>query len=355
MMMVGRHLKFSALAMSLIAVSATVAAADPQGFLRPIGPIAELQRTELIWASVIIMIAILPVLIGAPIVMWRYRRSNTKAAYRPQWSFDTKLEILMWAGPTLIIIALGIWLTQATFRIDPYRAIDQDYADGLDIGTLEEGVAVEVVGLDWKWLFLYPEAGVASVGEMVMPVQSPVAMRLTTDTVMQSFMASGLAGQIYVMAGMVTKQHLIATRPGETLAQNTQYNGEHFPAQRAIVRAVEDATYRDWLEQGRAAPPLDARTYAVLAQSGDLAKARADLGREDEGDGPLLFSLDEPALFDRIVGRYRSGTPVSPEQQPGSPSYDPDAGLPPELAQIFPDAFCGPGATRLASVSLPET
>ncbi|SPJ26373.1 cytochrome ubiquinol oxidase subunit II [Palleronia abyssalis] len=333
-------------------ILALPAFAEPSGFLRPLGPIAEFQRTELIWASAIIAIAILPVLIGAPLIVWRYRRSNKNATYRPDWHFDTKLEVLMWGVPTLIVIALSVWLTQAVYRIDPYRTIDAEMADGLDIGEIGAPIRIETVGLDWKWLFLYPEEGIASVGEMVIPTGRPVAMRLTTDTVMQSFMASGLAGQIYAMAGMVTQLNLIATRTGTTLAENTQYNGTGFPAQRAPVEAVDPTAYGAWLEAARAAPTLNAQSYAILAQSGDVAKARADLGRD--GDGPLLFRLDDPALFDRIVGRYRSGTPVPAAAQPGSPSYDPGQGIPPTLAEIFPDAFCGPGATRLAQVDLPE-
>ena len=309
----------------------SIAMAQVDGFLVPFGPVAEAQRTELIWATAITMIAILPVLIGTPLILWWFRRGNTKATYRPQWHFNTKLEILMWGGPTLIIIALSIWLTQAVFRLDPYREITPEMAQGMNFEITGAPVAIEVVGLDWKWLFIYPEEGIASVGEMVIPVGRPATMRLTTDTVMQSFMAPGLAGQIYTMAGMVTRLQLIAERPGTTVGQNTQYNGTGFPTQRAPVRAVPAEDYARWLDAARDAPALDADTYAVLAHSGDVAKAREDLGRP--GEGPLIFSLADPRLFDRIVARYRRGKPVEPESQPGSPFYRPDRAPLPEVSR----------------------
>lgn len=312
---------FTALAAAIYTpASAATHSAD---FMRPLGPIADMQRTELIWATVIVMVAILPVFVGVPWILWRYRRSNDKSEYAPAWHFDTKLELVMWGVPAVIIVAFGIWLTQAVFRIDPYRTIDAEMAKGMNFEIEGPPVVVDVVGLDWKWLFIYPDEGVASVGEMVIPVGRPVSMRLTTDTVMQSFMAPGLAGQIYAMPGAVTRLNVLAERQGTTVAENTQYNGTGFARQRAPARAVTGTEFSVWVEAARGAPPLDDETYALLAKSGDVAAARRDLGRT--GSGPLAFALPDPMLFGRIVGRYRTGAPVPPEQQPGSHSYDPEA------------------------------
>ncbi|PZX15720.1 cytochrome o ubiquinol oxidase subunit 2 [Palleronia aestuarii] len=312
---------------SLAAISAPVAMlGDPAlaaGFLRPIGPIAEMQLLELIWASVIVLIAVLPVFVGVPVILWRYRRSNNQATYSPQWHFNTKLEILMWGVPTAIVVAFGIWLAQGVFRIDPYRTIDAEMARGMEFEIAGPTVRIDIVGLDWKWLYLYPDEGVASVGEMVIPVHRPVEIRLTSDTVMQSFMAPALAGQIYAMAGMETQLNLIASEEGETLAENTQYNGTGFPQQRGPVRAVAEDAYDAWIASARTAPPLDDRTYGLLAKSGDLAAARDDLDRE--GSGPFAFTLPDGALFGRVLARYMTGEPVPPETQPGSPTYDPEA------------------------------
>ncbi len=320
-------------ALALTAPLPLFAQEDTRGFLRPLGPIAELQRTELIWATILILLAILPVLLGVPYILWRYRRGNTKAKYRPQWEFNTKLEILMWGGPTLIVVALSIWLAQAVFRIDPYRTIEPEMAENMEFEMEGEPVTVDVIGLDWKWLFIYPEEGVASVGEMVLPVGRPVTLRLTTDTVMQSFMASGLSGQIYAMAGMVTQQNLIATRPGATLGTNTQYNGVGFAKQRAPVRAVDGDAYEAWLDEARDSDlALDDETYAILAQSGGLDRARSDLGVA--GEGPVRFTLPAQSLFERVVARYMNGDAVAPEAQPGSPFYDPEAHVLPPAAEM---------------------
>lgn len=309
---------------AILAAAPGAAWAEMQGFLRPLGPIAELQRAELIWATALITVAILPVLLGVPWILWRYRRRNTRAKYRPQWHFDTRLEILMWGGPMLIVAALAVWLAQAVFLIDPYRSIGPEMAQGMEFEIDGSPLRVDVIGLDWKWLFVYPEEGVASVGELVLPVGRPITLRLTTDTVMQSFMAPGLAGQIYAMAGMVTEMNLIATETGSTLGENTQYNGPGFARQRAPVRAVPPQDYAAWLEEARAeGAVLDAAAYATLARSGDLAQARADL--DLGGAGPIRFDLAADALLERVVGRYTSGAPIPPAAQPGSPAYRPEA------------------------------
>ena len=298
------------------------------GFLNPMGPIADAQLSELIWAAAIILVAVLPVLIGTPFIYYRYRRSRKDSTYRPDWDFSTRLEILQWGIPTLIVIALSVWMAQAVFLIDPYRSIDTELAERLDVEISGDPVRVDVIGLDWKWLFVYPDDGVASVGEMVIPVGRPVEIPPTTETVMQSFMAPGLAGQIYAMPGMTTRLSLLADEAGETVAMNTQYNGEGFARQRSPVRAVDDAAFAQWQSDARGGRTLDADAYARLATSGDLAHV-AEMFDGTEG-APLQFDLAEPQLFERVLARYHGGDPVPPELQPGSPSYDPTIATLPE-------------------------
>ncbi|WP_157577792.1 cytochrome ubiquinol oxidase subunit II [Roseivivax halodurans] len=306
-------------------------AADPSGFLHPLGPIAEIQRTELVWATVAVMVAILPVLLGTPFIMWRYRRTNTKATYRPQWHFDTWLEVGMWGLPIVIVAFLGIWLAQATFRIDPYRTIDAKMAEELNIELAGPQVDMDVVGLDWKWLFLYPDQGVASMGEMVMPVGHPVAMRLTTDTVMQAFLVPRIGGQIYAMPRMATRLNLIADREGRTEAINTQYTGLGMSGQRAEVRAVSPGAYRSWISRAQEGPVLDDETYAIIAQSGSVADAREALGLD--GTTPILFRLEATDIFDRVIDRYQNPEGVARDAQPGSPTYNLSSGVLPEADQ----------------------
>jgi cytochrome o ubiquinol oxidase subunit 2 len=280
-------------------------------FLAPLGGIAEAEFTHLIRVTLVTMIAIVPVLIGVPLILWRYRRGRKSAAYRPEWTFSKPLEIAMWGVPTAIICILGFWLWQETVKFDPYKPLGAN------------PLQVQVIGLDWKWLFIYPEQGIASVGEMAIPVGRPVSLRLTTDTVMQSFMVSALAGQIYAMAGMETQLNFIADRPGTALGQNTQYSGDGFAKQKFTLRALPEADWKIWVSEAHEAPlELSTRTYERLARRGSLADARAALA-PGQNTGPLLFSSVQPDLFKRIIQRYHDGTPVTTKQQPGAPAYHP--------------------------------
>jgi len=326
------------LALALLLVSsAAVAASEPQvayetldTFLSPLGTIAQEERLHLLRVILILLIAVLPVLVGTPLIVWRYRRRRPHGAYAPTWDFDKRLEAAMWGVPTLIVVALGIALVHSTLRLDPYKALPG------------EPVNVDVVGLDWKWLFIYPDEGVASVGELVIPAGRPVSLRITSDTVMQSFFIGPLAGQIYAMPGMRTRLHLQAERPGLAEGEATQYNGPGFSQQRFLTRAVTDDAFAAWVEQAQASGTvLDERTYHRLAQRSTLRGLREDLGLD--GDGPVLMSLADANLFDRVMARYHQGRPLTPAEQPGSPTFDPAlASLPLPGTALY--GFCGPTA-----------
>ncbi|WP_311947001.1 hypothetical protein [Halomonas piscis] len=278
-------------------------------FLTPLGPIADAEREYLLDIIGITMIAIVPVLIGVPLILWRYRRGNRRAAYRPHWSFSKPLDIAMWGVPVLIIGFLSVWLWQHTVKYDPYKPLG------------DEPLHIQVVGLNWKWLFIYPEQGVASVGEMAIPTERPVTLSLTTDTVMQSFMVPALAGQIYAMAGMQTQLNFIADRPGTTRGQNTQFSGPGFSEQFFTVRALSEADWHSWVDSAQAAPlSLNRRSYATLAERGSRAEAQAALAPGQESE-PLLFSSVPPDFFQHVIDRYHDGEGLTARQQPGSPSY----------------------------------
>lgn len=280
-------------------------------FVTPLGFVAEAELSHLIRVTLTTLIAIVPVLVGVPLILWRYRRGRKGADYRPEWTFSTPLEITMWGVPTAIICVLGVWLWHETVKFDPYKPLGAN------------PLQVQVVGLDWKWLFIYPEQGVASVGEMIIPVGRPVSLRLTTDTVMQSFMVPALAGQIYVMPGMETKLNFIADRPGTALGQNTQYSGDGFTKQKFSLRAVAESDWNAWLNKAHDAPlVLDADTYTTLARRGSLDEAREMLAPRQPG-GPLLFSMAQADLFARIMYRYHDGTSLKAQRQPGALAYRP--------------------------------
>ncbi|NCP18206.1 MAG: cytochrome ubiquinol oxidase subunit II [Erythrobacter sp.] len=262
-----------------------------QSFLQPMGPVAQEQFTHLLRVVGITMLVILPVLVGVPFILWRYRYSRPRGHYSPEWEFSGKLEYVLWGVPVLIVIVLASWLWYSTDKLDPYQPLGP------------EPLQVQAIGLDWKWLFIYPEEGVATVGELAVPVGRPVELTLTTDTVMQSLLIAPLTGQIYAMPGMTTKLNFAATQAGEAEGENTQFNGAGFGRQKFIVRALEPADYAAWAARETDGLTLDEDTYATLRRRSVLADARADLGLEKRAE-PIRMMLGERDAFEQIVAKY---------------------------------------------------
>lgn len=285
-------------------------------FLDPGGPIAAAQRAHLVEVVAWTMIAILPVFLLVPLILWRYRYRNTRARYSPDWNFSGWLDLVMWGVPFLIVAVLSVQLWRSAHALDPYKPIEAAGAP----------VEVQVVGLDWKWLFLYPDLGIATVNELAFPAGAPVALELTTDTVMQSFMVPALAGQIYVMPGMRTKLHLLADEPGRFAGENTQYSGVGFTKQKFEAVAMTKEDFASWVAEVRAkGASLDAETYGRLALPSSGADARAALGSPAMPEGVVWFGTVEPGLFARVIDRYTQGAPVPPDLQPGAVGYAPPA------------------------------
>jgi cytochrome o ubiquinol oxidase subunit 2 len=282
-------------------------AACAQGMLHPLGPVAAEQQVHLIRVTAITMIAVIPVLIGVPWILWRYRRGG-RGNYRPDFEFHAPLEIAMWGGPLLITAVLGYWLWHSTENLDPYRKLGP------------EPLQVQVIGLNWKWLFLYPGQGVASIGTLAIPAGRPVTLELTTDTVMQSFLVPSLAGQIYAMPGMVTRLNLMADQPGSMTGANTQFNGTGFADQSIQVLALSPADWQQWLDTAAAAPALDRIRYGELARPGSVRQAQQSLALPD-----TRMRLADDNLFRQVVARYHSGAALPASAQPGTPAYQPEA------------------------------
>jgi len=293
-----------------------------ESFLEPVGPVAEAQRSHLINVLLLTLIAIVPAAVAVPLILWRYRRSNPKAQYRPDWDSNLKLEALMWGVPGLVVVLMGVSLWNITMRLDPYKELGKD--------PLE----VQVVGLDWKWVFIYPEQDVALVDELIVPEGRAVRLRLTTDTVMQSLRISAIVGQIYAMPGMVTDLNFIAAEEGESRGMNTQFTGLGFWEQKFIVRSVSPEAFEKRMAAIRQSSlKLNAQTYAILAEQGSSEEAKKPLGIPDQ-EGPIEMVLADPKIFERVVARYHTGEPLTAETQPGSPGYQPEkALLPPAPAQ----------------------
>ncbi len=265
-----------------------------QSFLQPMGPVAQEQATHLMRVVGITMLVILPVLLGVPFILWRYRYAKPRGNYAPEWEYSGKLEYLLWGVPIVVVAVLASWLWYSTDKLDPYEQLGP------------EPLQVQAIGLDWKWLFIYPEEGLATVDELVVPVGRPVEMTLTTDTVMQSLLIAPLTGQIYAMPGMTAKLNFSATRTGEAEGENTQFNGDGFGRQKFTVRALEPADFKTWIARGDSGLTLDENTYGTLRRRTVLAEARGDLGLGESAD-PIVMSLGQPDIFQQIVGKYHGG------------------------------------------------
>jgi cytochrome o ubiquinol oxidase subunit 2 len=257
------------------------------GFLNPAGPVASAQRDLLFWIVGVSMVVVLPVLVLTPWLLWRYRFGQQQAPYRPRWEFSLPLEILSWGVPVLVVIGLGALTWGRTHQLDPYQPLP-------DSGP---SLKVQVIALDWKWLFIYPEQGVATVNELVIPSGRSVHLSLTSATVMQSLMIPRLAGQIYAMAGMRTQQYLQSDAVGEFTGRNTQFNGVGFQQQRFITRSLAPEAFDQWLDTTRQAnATLDCAAYLHLSQNPSQVP-------------PSLYRSVQPGLFEWVMRSFHGGTP----------------------------------------------
>jgi cytochrome o ubiquinol oxidase subunit II len=250
--------------------------------LDPKGPIALAERDLLFKAVAIMMIVIIPVFVMAALFMWRYRGTNKTARYTPNLAYYWPAEILVWGVPAAIIVWLGLHLWHNTDKLDPYNAIDPS------VKPLE----VQAIAQDWKWLFVYPERGIAVVNELAIPVNTPVSIKITSDTVMNSLVIPALGGQIYAMAGMQTRLNLLADQPGTFWGRNVQYSGMGFANQQFDVRATSKEDFDAWVEKAKqSGQVLDAETYDELAKPSQKVPV-------------TYYAGVEPELFDKIIAKY---------------------------------------------------
>ena len=271
-------------------------------FLDPQGPIAAAQRVHFFEVIGLLLIVVLPVLVLAPWFAWRYRLRNRKSRYTPKWGFAWGLECVVWGVPIAIAIALAVLLLRSTPALDPYHALPSE----------RPALRVQVIGYDWKWLFVYPDLGIASVGELAFPAGQPLALELTSASVMQSFWIAPLGSQIYAMGGMVTKLHLQADQPGRFAGENTQYNGQGFHAQKFTAVALAPSDFDGWVARVRSGGvALDARAYRTLSERSTASALRAALAVPAEiPAGVIYFNGVAPDLFHRVVQATMQGKSV---------------------------------------------
>ena len=248
----------------------------------PKRPIALAERDLLFDAFGFMLIVAIPVFVLVFWFGWRYRAANAKSRYDPDWSYSARLDAVIWLVPALIIVALGILSWHNTHELDPYKSLDPAVPP----------LKVEVVAQDWKWLFVYPEQGIAAVNQLVFPSGKPLSLRITSDTVMNSFFIPDLGGQIYAMAGMQTRLHLLAEEPGTFMGRNMQYSGDGFAKQYFEATATSQEDFDAWVRKARqSGRALDAAAYRALAKP--------------TIEHPVtLYSDIEPNLFESIIEKY---------------------------------------------------
>jgi cytochrome o ubiquinol oxidase subunit 2 len=234
--------------------------------INPSGDIAAQQGHLVVVSTLLMLLIIVPVIILTIVFAWRYRQNNTSARYEPDWDHSTQLELVIWGAPLLIIIALGLLTWISTHTLDPYRPLARLDAKR-DIPAGAKTLKVEVVAMDWKWLFIYPELGIATVNELAAPVDTPIEFKLTSTTVMNSFYIPQLAGQIYAMPGMQTSLAAVINKPGEYDGFSSNYSGAGFSDMHFKFHGLSSADFDKWVQATKADGVALARTnYLELAK-----------------------------------------------------------------------------------------
>ena len=256
--------------------------------LSPSGDVAAQQRNLLVEATVLMLLIIVPVMVTTVVFAWRYRQSNAAAAYAPDWNHSTYLELMIWSVPLLIIICLGAITWASTHLLDPYRPLGRIAGDQ-PVPEDTRPLRVEVVALDWKWLFIYPDYGIASVNDLAAPVNQPIEFRITSSSVMNSFYVPALAGQIYAMPAMQTQLKAVINHPGVYEGFSANYSGAGFSGMHFAFRGVSDAGFKSWVAEAKAqGMPLDRPAYLKLE-------------RPSENEPVRRYSSVDPTLFKAIV------------------------------------------------------
>lgn len=235
--------------------------------LDPAGDIALQQRDIIFFSTALMLLIIVPVIILIVLFAWRYRKGGG-AAYDPSFDHSAALELAIWSAPLLIIIALGALTWSSTHLLDPFRPLSMNEtrtAEGA--ATRVPPLVVQVVSLDWKWLFIYPEQGIATVNELVLPIDREVRFDITSSNMMNTFYAPTLAGMIYAMPGMQSQMHAVLRRTGDFEGYSANYSGAGFSDMRFRLRGVDDAGFADWLAGVQAnTASLSLPTYRELVK-----------------------------------------------------------------------------------------
>ena len=272
-----------------LAGAAFLAAGCNRGILDPVGPVAAAEKQILINSTAIMLAIIIPTMIATVAFAWWFRRGNKKAVYRPDWEYSGAIELVVWSIPALTVLLLGGIAWISSHDLEPSKPLKSD----------RPPLNVEVVSLDWKWLFIYPEQGVATVNQLVVPAGTPVSFRLTSATVWNVFFVPQMGTMIYTMPRMTTRLNLQADRQGTFDGLSAHFSGDGFPGMQFKVQSLPPEQFAMWAQGARGSGPvLDGRGYAELSKPTSYVK-------------PMIYGAVAPGLFDAIVANR---APVAPVQ-----------------------------------------
>src|ERR1700738_402949 len=277
-----------------VVVAPIVLTACQPAVLDPQGPIGMAEKTILIDSLAIMLAIVVPTIAATLAFAWWFRASNTRAAYLPDFEYSGRIELIVWSIPLLTVILLGGVAWIGPHALDPAKPL----------ASSTPPLEVQVVSLDWKWLFIYPDQRIASVNQLVVPAGVPIHFSLTSASVMSAFFIPQLGSMIYTMNGMRTQLNLQADQPGTFHGLSSNYSGDGFPDMHFDVQAVPAEQFAAWVERTRSTgPTLDAASYAALA-------------RQSVNTSPLTYRAADPALFRQIVTQQ---LPPAPGPQAGRP------------------------------------
>ena len=274
---------FALLVLGVVVAAAMFFSTVDVAVLNPKGEIAEKQRNLIVFAILLISIIIIPVFSLLAFISLRYREGNKhNSAYRPNWDSNKIIETIWWGIPCVIILILGVVTWRTSHELDPYRSLVSKV----------EPINIQVVALQWKWLFIYPDHDIATVNMVEFPVDTPVNFTITADAPMNAFWIPSLGSQVYAMSGMSTKLHLSAAEAGDYRGSSSNISGEGFADMTFVARARSGREFNTWVEDVKKSPKaLDQVSYKELVKPG--------VHKE-----PGYYMLHDNRLYDSIVMKY---------------------------------------------------
>jgi len=255
---------------------------DPLILLNPVGKIGIAQKDLMIMATWLMLIVVIPVFVLIFIFAWKYRADNAKAKYDPSWDKNVAVESLWWGLPLIIVIALSIITWQKTHELDPYLPIESE----------KEAIEIQVIALQWQWLFIYPKENIATLNTLHFPEKTPIHFQITSDAPMNSFWIPQLGGQIYAMPGGKTNLHLIADKTGEFRGRSANLSGVGFAGMTFTAISQTESDFENWVHSvKKSSSPLTLEVYNEVA-------------KPTENGSVATYNLERKDLFERVVMKY---------------------------------------------------